>query len=136
QLGQLAVSLAVAFNTQHEQGVDLNGNPGKPFFNISNPVIFSNARNDGTASLSAEFSDISGLKGFDYTLKFDAATNEFEVRVVGSKTSFRVPVDTATGEFTVDGMTVTVSDMSQLSDGDRFELQPTRRAATSIQTLI
>lgn len=136
QLGQLAVSLALAFNDQHEQGIDLNGDPGKPFFSISNPVVFSHDRNAGTTFLGAEFGDINDLKGFDYSLKFDAGANEFEVRVLGSSTSFRVPVDTTTGEFTVDGVVLTVNDMSQLSDGDRFELQPTRRAATSMQTLI
>lgn len=136
QLGQLAVSLALAFNAQHEQGIDLNGNPGQPVFSISEPIVFANSRNTGTANVSGVFSDISELKGFDYTLKFDAAADEFEVRVNGSKTVFRVPVDTASGEFIVDGVTLTVDDLSKLSDGDRFELQPTRRSATSIQSLI
>lgn len=135
QLGQLAVTLALAFNDQHEQGIDLNGDPGQPFFSISGPVVFSNARNTGTATVSAEFTDISDLKGFDYTLRFDSSTNEFEVRVNGTRNTFRVPL-AADGTFTVDGITLTVDDASNLSHGDRFELQPTRRAATSIRTLI
>ena len=38
-LGQLALAFADAFNTQHKEGFDANGDPGKNFFDIGGPSL-------------------------------------------------------------------------------------------------
>ena len=50
-LGQLALAFADAFNTQHKEGFDANGDAGKDFFAIGSPSVLSNAKNTGKAEL-------------------------------------------------------------------------------------
>lgn len=43
-LGQLALAFADAFNTQHKEGFDANGDAGKDFFAIGGPSVLSNTK--------------------------------------------------------------------------------------------
>jgi flagellar hook-associated protein 1 FlgK len=136
KVGQLAVSMASAFNQQHEAGLDLNGDPGQAFFSIGDPVVFSNDRNLGTASFTAAFDDTSELKGVSYTLRVtDAAAGEFMVTRSDGQGGFAAVLDVA-DQLAFDGVVLTIDDPAQLVDGDRFELQPTRHASRSLQNTI
>lgn len=132
QLGQIAVSLAQGFNTQHAQGYDLNGDVGGDFFSIGQPVSFSNSNNTGSASLSASFSsDLSGLTANDYTLTYSGGS--YTVTPSDGSSAFSVTPD-ASGTLSFGGMNVTVSGTPQ--NGDSFQIQPVRRAAGQLQNLI
>lgn len=136
QVGHLAVSIALAVNEQHQLGVDLNGDPGGEFFSIGAPTTYANTNNSGTAVASAEFSDVLSLRGVDYDLRVsDAASGEFTITPSDGSAAFTLPLDAA-NQLSFDGLTITVDDPSVLADGDRYQLQPTRRAAADFDNLI
>ncbi|GAB3469234.1 flagellar hook-associated protein FlgK [Azotobacter salinestris] len=134
QLGQLAVSLALGFNAQHAQGIDLNGDAGGNFFSIGIgvPTVYGNANNASGAHLEAQFlADASGLTASDYTVKFTAADGYTVTRHdTGETVGF--PADATSLEF--GGMSVTVNGTP--AEGDRFLIQPTRRAAGGLDNVI
>ncbi len=136
KLGVMATSLAMAFNEQHQNGIDLNGDPGEAMFSIRQPQVYSNARNDGTAVLSGVFEDASQLTGADYDLRVvNAAAGEFQVTRRDTGETFTATLDAA-NQMSIGGVQLTLDDPALLQDGDRFQLQPTRRAANGLQNLI
>src|SRR5690606_37567488 len=62
-----------AFNAQHEQGVDLAGQPGGPFFSIPSEIhAISNYKNaDPTGTFSVTIVDSSKLTTSDYQITYD-----------------------------------------------------------------
>ncbi|WP_461481182.1 flagellar hook-associated protein FlgK [Porticoccus sp.] len=136
QVGHITVSLAMAVNEQHEMGVDLNGDLGEAFFSIGSPTVFANTKNTGTAVLSAAFTDAAGLTGSDYDLKVsDAASGEFTITRRDGSAPFTLTLDAA-NQLVFDGLTLTLDDPLVLVDGDRYQLQPTRRVAAGFDNLI
>ncbi len=134
RLGQMAVSLAQGFNEQHQAGTDLNGDPGERFFSVAEPRVFSHENNAGGAVVSAAFEDHQGLTGADYDLRVsDAAAGEFEISRRGGSDRFTAVLD-GSDQLRFDGLVLSVDDPSQLVDGDRYQLQPTRHAAGEIDT--
>lgn len=144
QIGQLAVSFAVAFNEQHAQGMNLDGEPGGDLFDIGSPRVFSDAANAGGAEITATFdnANIAALEANDFTVRVtDAASTPptFEVTRNGSGTPLdasEVSYDAATGELGFGGVTLTIDDPAKLADGDSFEVQPVRRAASEFANAI
>lgn len=147
QIGQMAVSLAVAFNRQHAAGLDLDGNPGGDFFTIGQPRSFSDDGNQGSAEISATSFDTAGidrLRATDYTLRVTNApvtgTSDFEVirRDSGevldaAELAFDDPNGDGTdATLSFGGVTLTFDDASNLAAEDRFEVQPVRRAAADL----
>ncbi|MCQ3828363.1 flagellar hook-associated protein FlgK [Microbulbifer elongatus] len=136
QLGQLAVTLASAVNEQHRAGFDLEGIPGGDMFSVAEPRILGNERNNGNAVFSASFGDLSQLSATDYELKVtDAATGEFHITRLDSGERYTATLD-ANGQLVLGGVVLQVDDATALSDGDRFQLQPVRGAAGSMDNLI
>ncbi len=128
QLGQLAVSLAVAFNEQHAQGVDLYGDAGSAFFAIGQPVSFSNVQNTSDASLSASYdpAELGSLTASDYDVTWTQAAG-YSVMRRDIGTAVAANYDEANGTLKFAGMILQVNGTPQ--EGDRFMVQPTRRAA-------
>lgn len=136
QLGQLAVSFANAFNEQHQQGVDLNGDTGEAMFALGQPRAFSNANNKGEASLSAVFGGSNPLTSSHFDLKVsDAEAGEFEITQHDTGKTITVTLD-ENNQLDFGGVLVTVDDPDGLRDGDRFQVQPTRAAAGGMENLI
>ena len=85
QVGQLAASMVIGFNDQHRLGRDLNGDQGGDFFDIGQPVTFSNDRNSGTAEITdASFDEpnLAQLRATDYEVRVTDTSdleNGFEV---------------------------------------------------------
>ncbi|WP_046078830.1 flagellar hook-associated protein FlgK [Halomonas sp. HG01] len=141
QIGQMAVSLAVAVNRQHAEGIDLNGDAGGEFFSIGEPRAFSAERNTGTAEIAGAAFDadsIDQLKATDYTVRVtDAAAPAFEVvREDTGAVLEAADVDYAGGELSFGGLTLSFDDPAGLADNDRFVVQPVRRAAGGLESAI
>ncbi len=133
QIGQLAVSLASAFNEQHQAGFDLNGDPGEAMFSVGEPRAFSNENNAGSATMDTEYGDIDQLTTSDYDLVVtDATTGEFQVTRRDTGERFTATLD-GSDQMNIGGVLVTVGGAGGLVDGDRFQLQPTRQAAGGIE---
>lgn len=143
QLGQLAVSLGLAFNEQHAAGVDLNGAAGGDFFTLGTPQAYADARNKGTAEIVGTAyieADYTALRATDYTVRVtDAATPDFTVvrRDTGaSLAAAELQYDATNKTLSFGGITLAFDDPALLQTGDRFEIQPVRRGAGNIRAAI
>lgn len=135
QIGQLAVSLAAGLNEQHRLGQDLNGEQGVDFFDIGQPQAYRNERNNSDVEIaSTRFGDIDDLRATDYTVRVtDGGAPAFEVV---RKDNGRVVEHTyEDGELSFGGVVVEFTS-ADFVNGDRFEVQPVRRAAASMETQI
>lgn len=135
QIGQLAVSLSVAFNEQHKQGVDLNGEQGGDFFTVRAPQTVSHENNSGTATIeSAEFDidTLDQLRATDYTVRFEDGTPTVTRNDNGAVVEN--DWDAGTGALTFGGVALSISGTPE--NGDRFEVQPVRRAASNMDVKI
>jgi flagellar hook-associated protein 1 FlgK len=132
RLGQLAVGMASAINTQHAAGVDLNGNPGQDFFAIGQPTSFSNAKNTSTAYFDGVYSNASNLDNNDYAITYSATTG-YDVKDKTTGQSIGTfPVGSAT--LTFGGMTLTMNGTP--ADGDKFLIKPVAVAARAFENNI
>ncbi|HAT6936584.1 TPA: flagellar hook-associated protein FlgK [Legionella pneumophila] len=140
-IGQMAIGLAQTFNAQHKLGMDMNSQIGKDFFTDFNSPgqmlkrSTASADNSGTAVLSVNISDISQVKLSDYDLIIsDTGANELRLIRKSDGTSTTLtwsssPPTPPAGQVVIDGMTITVNDLSQLANNDRYTLTPTKGAA-------
>ncbi|MFO9583735.1 flagellar hook-associated protein FlgK [Legionella pneumophila serogroup 1] len=140
-IGQMTIGLAQTFNTQHKLGIDMNSQIGKDFFtDFNSPGQMlkrsrASADNSGTAVLSVNISDISQVKLSDYDLIIsDTGANELRLIRKSDGTSTTLtwsssPPAPPAGQVVIDGMTITVNDLSQLANNDHYTLTPTRGAA-------
>ncbi|MEO7386818.1 MAG: flagellar hook-associated protein FlgK [Gammaproteobacteria bacterium] len=127
-LGQVAVGLADAFNTQHRQGMDLQGNLGTDFFTTTTPLTAGAASNTGTAVLSANITDASSLASRDYELRFNGSAWS----VTDRQTGFPIPetgAGTTASPLVFEGLSVTAS--GSAAAGDRFLVRPLANAVTN-----
>ncbi|WED43984.1 flagellar hook-associated protein FlgK [Legionella cardiaca] len=144
-LGQMAIGLATTFNAQHRLGIDMNSQIGKDFFTDFNDMSLQLTRavaatnNTGSGVLSVAISDIAQTKLSDYELLVtDSLTNEIRLirKSDGQSTTLNwtnSPPTPPAGQIVIDGMTITVDNVSNLSNDDRFTISPTRGAARDLK---
>ncbi|OUE45153.1 flagellar hook-associated protein FlgK [Billgrantia desiderata SP1] len=138
QIGQLAVSLAVGFNEQHRLGQDLDGEQGGDFFSIGQPRAYSFPRNTGGAEVTAasfDAANIDKLRATDYTIRFQ----DGEPQITRKDNGQAVPAseinwDADTSTLSFGGITLEFSGTP--NDGNRYEVQPVRRAAANLDSQI
>lgn len=125
QLGQLALGLAEAFNAQHRQGMDLNGNLGTAFFGQITPLATASANNTGTSTITTIISDPSAVVTRDILMRYDGASWQFFDADTGGLLS---PTGTGTGvdPFVIDGLSITTT--AGAVAGDKILVQPTATA--------
>lgn len=132
QLGRAAIAMAQAFNAQHAQGMDLNGDMGGDFFSVGSPVVQLNSGNTGTGSIIASVSDVGQLTAKDYVMRYDGSAWSLQdsagnsVAMTGS--------GTAADPFKADGLSFVVG--AGAAAGDSFSISPTRQAAGGFKALI
>jgi len=140
-VGQLAAAVGSAINAQQELGLDLNGDTGKPLFQIGAPTARSSTNNardtsgNFLATVSIATPDGTVLNAADYLMKPDpSVTNGYIVtRLSDPEETFNCVAD-ASGYFEVDGMQVTVTGTP--ASADSFLLQPVANAAGGMNALI
>lgn len=132
QLGQLAVGLALAFNAQHEAGLDLNGDPGGPMFGLGVHTGIPKAGNGGDGTLTAAFIDAGALRATSYDIVFDGANYQVTRRSDGA-TQTLTPAG-APPSIEIDGMSLELGGTAMA--GDSWTLQPMRDAARDLSMLI
>ncbi|MDP1657763.1 MAG: flagellar hook-associated protein FlgK [Methylotenera sp.] len=129
QLGQIAAVLAETFNSQHAQGLDLNGKPGGALFTIPAPVVSSNSDNTGNAIVNSQIVDARSLTSSDYRLQFDGSN--YKITRLSDKT---VQSFTSLPQ-TLDGLSFSQAS-GTMNAGDDFVIRPTQNAATGIKLTI
>ena len=129
-LGQLALAFAAAFNTQHKEGFDANGDPGKNFFDIGGPAVLSNTTNKGTGALDVKITDSSSVQATDYKITFDGT--DWQVTRLADNTSFKPTV--TGGKMSFDGLEITVKNGALANDS--FTVKPVGDAIINMKVAV
>lgn len=132
QLGQLAIGLAMAFNAQHRQGYDLDGQPGGDMFDLKAPAAIRNAGNTSTGEWQSAYTDANAIRASAYRIQYDGAN--YTVTRLSDGSSFDVTPSGTPPTLSFDGLTLTGSGTP--AAGDVWTLQPTRDAARDLKQLI
>lgn len=144
-LGQMAIGLATEFNAQHRLGMDMNNLIGKDYFTDFNQMALQLSRavppstNLGTGVLTVAIDDMSQIKLSDYELRVtDTGTNEVTLtrKSDGQVTVLNwtnTPPAPPAGAISIDGMTITVDNVANLVNQDRYTIAPTRGAARDLK---
>nr|WP_290669792.1 MULTISPECIES: flagellar hook-associated protein FlgK [unclassified Halomonas] len=131
QIGQLAVSLTTAFNEQHKQGVDLNGEQGEDFFSIGAPQAYSAANNSAKVqAVTFDPTRVEDLRATDYQARYDGSAFTVTRQDSGEKVSAEWDGNT----LSFGGVDMVLSGTP--AAGDTFTVQPVRRAAAGMDVLI
>ncbi|MBJ9203368.1 flagellar hook-associated protein FlgK [Citrobacter sp. FDAARGOS_156] len=129
-LGQLALAFTDAFNTQHKEGFDANGDPGKNFFDIGGPAVLSNTKNKGTGALDVKMTDSSSVQATDYKITFDGT--DWQVTRLADNTSFKPTV--TGGKMSFDGLEITVKNGALANDS--FTVKPVGDAIINMKVAV
>ncbi|MRR49967.1 MAG: flagellar hook-associated protein FlgK [Rhodocyclaceae bacterium] len=125
-LGRIAMGLANSFNDLHMLGQDLNGAPGKIFFNVPTPEVKANAKNASSASVVS-----AAIIDSDYRIDFDGANYNI-TRVPANPLLPAIPPSAAL-PVVVDGVHIQLSLTSGAPNaGDVFLVRPGNPASSRV----
>lgn len=144
-MGRLALSISDEINRQLGQGLDLKGNVGAALFNnINDPKlaalrVLAMGDNSANVSGSLDIHNTQLLTTSDYRLEYDQ-TSGYSARRLSDGAVMTVTADAqgrlsfADPEGRDQGFTVTM--LGTPGHGDQFVLQPTRRGANDIASVL
>ncbi|MEZ5704063.1 MAG: flagellar hook-associated protein FlgK [Burkholderiaceae bacterium] len=129
-LGRMSLALTTEMNTQHQLGIDLQGNPGANFFVPASPVVGTPAQsNTGNAQVHSEVLDPTALKASDYQISFGASGVTVTRLSDGTNSLFPgLPAD-------MDGLRFQL-DSGAGAVGDTIKVRPFAGAARNMQLAI
>jgi len=133
KLGRIAITLSETINAQQAQGVDQNGNFGAPLFAPLAGAAPASTRNTGSAAVTVGFADATQLDGKPYQLSFDGSAWSLTDTNTGAAVPFSGAGTTA-DPFVAKGLTLSVT--AGAAAGDKFLIQPGRRAAGQLSVAI
>lgn len=132
-LGQMALVLATAMNTQNQSGLDQSGNLGQAFFSVGGVGVLPSSGNTGTASVAATVSNANAVTTDNYVLKYNGSSWSLSNAVTGAAVTMSGN-GTSASPFTADGLSLVVSG-SALA-GDSYQIQPTNGVVTGMSVLL
>ncbi|WP_240222405.1 flagellar hook-associated protein FlgK [Rheinheimera hassiensis] len=143
RLGQLALSMTDAMNTQNRLGMNLNGEIGGNLFNlpVSSGFAFSNNAGAGAVSVTIEAGKGKDLPPNDFLLTVEAGAVRIQALdakgevVVGSDKvvpvgGFPATINSADASNDLYGLEITLTGTPAV--GDRFELKPLSTASRTL----
>ena len=143
-MGRLSLAVADQVNTQLGQGLDLKGQVGTKLFNNFNDPALAALRvraysGNSNAQPLLNITDTSVLTTSDYRLEFDGTS--YSARRLSDNAPINVTNTAGLLSFKDaagrdQGFTVDVNGPPAPAAGDLFQLQPTRRGAASISTVL
>ena len=128
-LGRVAVSVAHAFNDQHQLGVDLKGNRGGKLFSEVDPVVSWSSGNTGNGVMAGTIVDAKALVASDYQVRYDGSN------YVVTRLSDGVAQTFGGLPQIVDGVQITLASGAPNAN-DEFLVQPTIHGATNFTALL
>jgi flagellar hook-associated protein 1 len=129
KLGLVALGIIDEMNTQHQMGMDLDGNLGGLMFDApqtTQGVVIQNSAATGSVALA--YSDITDLTDSDYRLVYNSGTS-YTLTRLSDNTTFNLDTATPT-TLTNDGFTLTLGGAP--AAGETTIIRPTRMAARDI----
>ena len=133
-LGRVAVVFAETFNQQHNNGMDLNGDLGTNFFNVSGPTVTPFSSNGGASTVTAQIIPNTGLSQLttnDYELSYDGTNWQ----VTSSDGTTSASVLTAVGQIDFDGLQFNFAGGPHVP-GDSFTVRPTFSGARTLDVVV
>lgn len=133
ELGRQATAFAMSFNRIQNTGIDATGNPGADLFSLRPPSVEPHVANTGSATITAQVTDLATLQAPDVVLRFDGSTwsaNRADGGAAVPMTGTGTPAD----PLRVAGLSLVVA--GGAAAGDRFALNPTAGAASSLQVVM
>ncbi|WP_421531762.1 flagellar hook-associated protein FlgK [Lelliottia amnigena] len=130
-LNQMALAFADAMNQQHEKGFDANQDAGGKLFNFGTPAVMENAKNTGSAAVTATIDDSSKVQATDYKLEYNGSN--WTVTRLSDKTTFTATPD-GSGDMTFDGVKINVSGAA--ANKDSFVVKPVVDTIVNMELLI
>lgn len=133
KLGQIALSMADAFNAQNHLGMDLEGHLGGDIFELPEVEAMDFKDNQGSGSIIARINrgEAQDVTPFDYDIRFSGGSNFTVQRMDGDKKVGELLQGSTSDDYQLDGMTLDFSS-GGFSSGDRFLLRPTKTAADTV----
>lgn len=131
QLGQLALTMASSFNTQHDKGFDLSGTAGTDFFSYTGASVIGNNKNTSSATLNVSYSNTAAVKASDYAMTYDGSNWKVTRVTDGANITPTAGTDSS-GNATLnfDGLSVGVSGTPNAND--RFTIKTVSNVAYSL----
>ncbi|MEN0039575.1 MAG: flagellar hook-associated protein FlgK [Cellvibrio sp.] len=145
ELGRIAIAIADQFNTQQQQGIDLDGDYGQKIFrDINDPLVAASRvkHNAGNAQpydrvLNVTINDSSKITTSDYQFDISPGSTNYVITRLSDKTV--VSQGMLSGAYptsiTFDGVSVNLTSGS-FQGGDSFILQPTKNGSADIASVI
>ncbi len=140
ELGRVALAMADEFNTQQQEGIDLDGDYGQKMFgDINDPVLAANRVVHGKNApphdrvISVTIDDTSKLTTSDYSFEIIPGTTNYLVTRLSDKSVVEQGVLSGAYPATIsfDGVTINLTSGS-FQGGDTFTIQPTKNASRDI----
>lgn len=144
ELGRVALAMAQEFNTRQQEGIDLDGDYGQPFFgDINTPELMANRVIHGTNAppydriISVKIDDTNQLTTSDYKFEIMPNTSSYTITRLSDKKT--IEQGTLSGAYpasiSFDGITLNLTSGS-FQGGDTFILQPTKNGARDIHSVL
>ncbi|MGB1108948.1 MAG: flagellar hook-associated protein FlgK, partial [Gammaproteobacteria bacterium] len=136
ELGRIATALAHEFNSQQNQGLDLDGNLGADLFSVPEPRVIDFNTNLGAGSINAAIANGSALTTSEYTLTSVDGANLYTLTRGSDGATFNIDTAGAPSFTTsaIDGVEFTIN--AGAATGDSFLIQPVQHAAQDISVTL
>jgi flagellar hook-associated protein 1 len=133
QLGQIASALSQSANTQQNSGLNLSGQLGANLFSVGAPQAAASSNNSDATTASVSITDAAALTPDNYVLAYNAGAYTLTDTTTGASV---VPggAGTSTSPLTAAGLSIVLSGTP--ANGDKFLIQPTAQAASTIQVAL
>ena len=132
-LGQIALVLSNAVNTQNQAGLDQSGNPGGAIFAVGGVGVLPSSGNAGSATATATVANANAVTADNYMLRYNGASWSLTDTSSGAV----VPMagsGTSASPFTAAGLSIVVGAGAQT--GDSYLVQPTSQAVAGMQVVM
>ena len=133
-LGRIAVAIANTFNTQHNNGLDLNNALGTDFFNEPGLGANESTSNAGGSLITVTLNDIQALTLDEYQLTYDGANYQLRNESTNQVTTLNIAAAGPPIQFDpVFGLDISLDSVPVA--GDTFFIRPTREATRYLSVL-
>lgn len=136
ELGRIAIGIATSFNKQHHLGMDLNNQLGGDFFTEVGkigPQVLPSLHNRGQEEFGVTVTDPNKLTTSDYEMIYTNGEYQLQ-RVEDGKMVAKFK--NLPQKISTDGFEIHLTKKGSPQEGDRFLIQPTRRAAEKFGVVI
>lgn len=132
-LGRTAIGLAQTFNDQHRLGIDLLGNMGGDFFNVSAPKVIPNTSNPAGTTAAATFNNVGMVTTSNYKLSYNGSSWSL-LNLATNQTVAMSGSGTVASPFVAEGMNITVT--APAAGAASFLIKPTVNGARDISVKV